>query len=104
MDKAEEQKKALIADRILAKLPAFSGKKEDWKRWSFKIMGHVEMTAPDLHAALVECPRFATPIEHRTLSPEQTLLDKAFHYLLTVLLEDSALDEIMGLSPGHGCE
>ena len=51
MDRAEEQKKALIADRILSKVPAFSVKKDDWKRWSFKIMGHVEMTAPDLRTA-----------------------------------------------------
>ena len=27
----------------MSKVPAFSVKKDDWKRWSFKIMGHVEM-------------------------------------------------------------
>ena len=53
-------------------------------------------TTPSLAKVLSEVGAFAHPIRHETLeSEDDNAVDRAFYYLLSLLLQDSALEQLM---------
>ena len=94
----------MLDSKLVAKLPTFTGDKAMWKRWSFKVSGHIGQQAPALALVVEGLGIHADPVEHRAMSQEEITLDRGFFYLLTLLLDDIALDELMGLAKGHGLE
>ena len=101
---ADAQCTALLDARLVSKLPLYTGEQQAWKRWSFKIAGHIDQNAPSLAAALDSTVASIDPVEHRRMSPLEVALDQGIYHLLTLLFNKQAADELKPAKLMHQLE
>jgi hypothetical protein len=101
---AEVREVNLCDTRALSKLPTYKGDKASWNIWSFKVLGYVGVVSPGLARHLRSVVTIDEPIIHLDLAPEDVQVDAQLYQLLTLLLEDDALQTLMNVSEGHGME
>ena len=73
---ADAQCTALLDAPLVSRLPLYTGEHEAWKRWSFKISGHVNQNAPSLSAVLDSIVARLDLVEHQLMSQPEVALDR----------------------------
>jgi len=91
-----------VDTKLISKPESFSGKDEDWPKFSLLFKAYVGALSPRMFELLKMAEDPEKSIDRVDLDPGDDVLDSQVYFVLAMMLKDAGLDKVSLVEPGEG--